>query len=145
MMKRILVLVGSARRKGNTEALADAFIEGTKKQGLEVTKYCLAQKTIKPCIDCKYCYQHEGKCVLQDDMHQIYEMMTQTDVIVLASPVYFYNFSSQLKAVFDRLYNPIRNTFPIKEATLLCCYADEGATVCQPMIKTYEAIIDYLG
>lgn len=145
MGKKVLVLCGSSRKDGNTERLAQAFIEGARSAGNEVEKIGLCQMNILPCIDCKYCYRHEGQCILKDDMQKIYEELKAAEVLVLASPVYFYNFPSKLKAVIDRLHNPIRDTFRIKETCLLTAYADQGAEVCEPMIKTYKAIADYLG
>ena len=144
MAKKILVLCGSSRKGGNTDILAQAFIKGAKSSGNEVEKLNLCQMSIQPCIDCKYCYTHEGKCVLKDDMEEVYEKLRETELLVLAAPVYFYNFPSRLKAVIDRLHNPIRETFRIKETCLLTAYADQGAAVCEPMVKTYEAIAAYL-
>lgn len=145
MAKNITLLIGSARKNGNTEMLADAFCKGAQEAGNTARKITLFNKNIKGCLDCKYCYKHEGECVLKDDMKAIYEALSQTDLLVIATPVYFYNFSAQLKAVFDRLHNPIREKFPIKEMVLLGVCADEGMEVFQPMIDTYKAIGGYLG
>ena len=145
MEKRITLLIGSARKNGNTEILADAFCKGVQEAGNTVYKITLFNKNIKGCLDCQYCYKHEGTCVLKDDMQEIYMVLKETDLLVIASPVYFYNFSAQLKAVFDRLHNPIREKFPIKETVLLSVCADQGMEVFHPMIQTYKAIDQYLG
>lgn len=145
MANNILVLCGSSRKDGNTEQLADAFIEGAKRKGHEVEKVTLCQMKVQPCMDCKYCYNHEETCALKDDMQQIYEKMLKAEILVLASPVYFYGFPAKLKAVFDRLHNPIRDKFHIKGMCLLTAYADEGEEVYKPMQATYQAIGDYLG
>ncbi len=144
MLKYIVVLVGSPRKNGNTEILADSFINGAVSAGNIVKKICLSEKKISPCIDCKYCYRNEGKCIMQDDMKEIYEELTKADEIVFASPVYFYGFTAQLKCCIDRLHNPVRNNFNIKYAILLSVCADKGQDVFKPMVETYQAIIKYL-
>lgn len=145
MSKNIVVLVGSPRKSGNTEILADAFMKGAVSVGNTVKKLCLWEKKILPCVDCKYCYRNDGQCILQDDMKEVYEELKKADVIVFASPVYFYGFSAQLKGCIDRLHNPIRNDFKIKYAVLLSVCADKGLEVFEPMAATYQAIIKYLG
>lgn len=145
MEKRITLLIGSARKNGNTEILADAFCKGIQEAGNTVHKITLFNRNIKGCLDCKYCYKHEGTCVLKDDMPEVYAALKETDLLVIASPVYFYNFSAQLKAVFDRMHNPIREEFPIKEVVLLSVCADQGMEVFHPLIETYKAINQYLG
>lgn len=144
MSKYIVVLVGSPRKNGNTEILADAFIKGAISEGNTVKKICLGEKKISPCVDCKYCYRNDGQCILQDDMDEVYTQMMKADAIVFASPVYFYGFSAQMKSVIDRLHNPVRDKFKIKDAALLSVCADEGQEVFQPMLVTYQAIIKYL-
>lgn len=145
MLKQIVVLVGSPRENGNTHMLADAFIKGALSAGCKVKKVSICDKKILPCLDCKHCYRNVGQCILKDDMQEIYEELIKADVIVLASPVYFYGFSAQLKSCIDRLHNPIRNTFKIKHAALLAVCADDGKETFVPMAQTYQAIIGYLG
>ena len=123
MTKNILVLVGSPRHNGNTELLADVFIKGAVEEGNKVTKYVLQGKKILPCIDCQACFK-TGKCILEDDMDEVYELLRTTNILVLASPVYFYGISAQLKALLDRLHNPVRDTFPINSSVLLSVCAD---------------------
>ena len=143
MVKNILVLVGSPRHNGNTELLADAFIKGAVEEGNEVNKYVLKGKKILPCIDCQACFK-TGKCILQDDMNEVYELLSSTNILVLASPVYFYGMSAQLKALLDRLHNPVRDTFPIKASAFLSVCAD-NAEAFIPSIAMYKAIGRYLG
>lgn len=143
MVKNILVLVGSPRHNGNTELLADAFIKGAVEEGNEVNKYVLKGKKILPCIDCQACFK-TGKCILQDDMNEVYELLSSTNILVLASPVYFYGMSAQLKALLDRSDNPVRDTFPIKASAFLSVCAD-NAEAFIPSIAMYKAIGRYLG
>ena len=77
---RITVLVGSPRKGGNTETLADALIEGAKAAGAEVTKYSLRGKKIAPCLACDYCLSHDA-CVQRDDMAEVYALLLNTEPI----------------------------------------------------------------
>ena len=113
-MSRILVLSGSPRRGGNTDALVDAFAEGARRQENEVEVILVCDHDIHPCIGCNTCFSREGnRCFRDDDMTLVYEKLNAADVLILASPVYFYGISAQLKAVVDRLHTPMRNTFHI--------------------------------
>jgi len=144
MSDYIVVLVGSPRKNGNTEILADSFIKGATSVGNMVKKICLSEMKVLPCKDCGYCDRNEGKCILQDDMKEIYIELTKADLIVFASPVYFYGFSAQIKCCIDRLHNPIRKNFNIKYAALLSVCADDGQEVFKPMLDMYQAMIRYL-
>lgn len=142
MSKNVLVLVGSPRIKGNTDLLADAFIEGL--QNKSVTKINVCKKNIKPCVSCHYCAKNDGICVLKDDMNEIYDLLEKSDIIVFASPLYFYNFSSQLKAVIDRFHAKTSvNKIKILKSVLLTVGADD-LKAFEPIISTYKAIINYL-
>lgn len=102
MRKKILILSGSPRRGGNSDLLCDQFLKGTADAGHEVEKIFLAEKKIGYCRACYYCKNHSGKCVIADDMGEILDKLQAADVIVMASPVYFYSISAQMKAVIDR-------------------------------------------
>ena len=102
MGKRILVLAGSPRRHGNTDCLADEFIQGAQEAGHETEKIYLKDKKINGCLGCGACQQNGGSCVQKDDMQEIYEKWLAADAVVLASPVYFYTWSAQMKTVLDR-------------------------------------------
>jgi arsenate reductase len=96
-------LQGSPRKKGNTEYLLDRFLEQAASLGAETAKVQVAQKNILPCIGCNSCMK-TGECVIQtDDMFsEIYALLQKADVIVAATPVFFYGPSAQLKALIDR-------------------------------------------
>jgi len=141
---RITVLVGSPRRGGNTETLADALIAGAEAAGAEVTKITLRGKKIAPCVHCDYCHSHD-RCAVTDDMTEIYDRLQKTDTLVFATPVYFFIMSAQLKAVIDRLYNPVRAAFPIRHTALLSVCADSAQKTFDPLRQTVAAIESYLG
>lgn len=102
MSKKVLILSGSPRKSGNSDLLCDEFAKGATDAGCDVEKIRVAEKEIHPCIACYNCRDNEGKCVFDDDMTQLLQKMIDADVIVLASPVYFYSIDAQLKAVIDR-------------------------------------------
>ena len=102
---KILVLTGSPRAKGNSAAMADAFIEGAKSAGHEVVRFDVAKMNINGCLGCEYCHtKGEGKCVQKDDMVQIYEHLADCDMIVFASAVYYWTLTAQLQAALHRFY-----------------------------------------
>ena len=102
MSKKVLILSGSPRKGGNSDILCDEFMKGAAESGNEVEKIRVAAKKIAPCIGCYHCSDHAGECVYKDDMAEILQKMIDADVLVLASPVYFYSIDAQLKAVIDR-------------------------------------------
>ena len=101
-MKNVLILSGSPRKGGNSDILCDEFLRGAEESGNKVTKINVVSKKIAPCHACYYCRDHGGECAYKDDMADILQQMIDADVIVLASPVYFYSIDAQLKAVIDR-------------------------------------------
>ncbi len=105
MSKKVLVISSSLRTNSNSEALADAFLNGAKEAGHDIEKCSLAGKTINFCRGCLVCNQ-TLKCVIDDDSRVITDKMRCADVIVFATPVYYYSISGQLKTLLDRA-NPL--------------------------------------
>lgn len=102
---KILILNGSPHPKGNTKAMTDAFAKGAKSAGHEVIEYQVAKMDIKGCIACEYCHtKGEGACIQKDDMQQIYPELAAADVIVFASPVYYFGLTGQLESTISRFY-----------------------------------------
>ena len=97
----VLVFLGSPRKKGNSETLTEALLEGVRQEGgiPEIIRLC--DLKISPCISCGGC-DKKGKCVVEDDMTQLYEKIISTDKIILASPIFFYGITAQAKAFIDR-------------------------------------------
>ena len=114
----ILIISGSPRKGGNTELLAEAFAKGAAEHH-QVEIVSVRDYKVNPCLGCNACFKTNGICAQKDDMPVIYEKMSQADMLVIASPVYFYGLSAQLKAVIDRFHNPIRDTFHVKKMALL--------------------------
>ena len=101
-MKKVLILSGSPRKGGNSDILCDRFAKGAAEAVNAVEKIRVADKKIGYCHACYYCRDHAGACAIKDDMAEVLQKMIDADVIVLASPVYFYSIDAQLKAVIDR-------------------------------------------
>lgn len=101
MSKKVLILSGSPRKDGNSDILCNEFARGAKEAGHEVTKIRVAEKNIGYCRACYAC-RNSGVCAIKDDMSEILQKIINCDVLVLASPVYFYSIDAQLKAVIDR-------------------------------------------
>ncbi len=102
MSKKILILSGSPRKGGNSDILCDEFMRGAREAGHQVEKIRVTEKKIAPCLGCYYCAKHDGACVQKDYMADLLQKMINAEVLVLASPVYFYSIDAQLKAVIDR-------------------------------------------
>ena len=101
-MKKILILSASPRLNGNSDLLAKSFQKGAEESGNNVEFIELAQKKIGYCHGCYYCAAHEGHCCQKDDAEAIVDKMIAADVIVFATPTYFYSMAGQLKVLIDR-------------------------------------------
>ncbi len=105
---KILVLNGSPRPHGNTAAMVEAFTEGAKENGHQVDVVNVCQKKIAGCLACEYCHKkdsgHERQCVQQDDMQEVYPLLDEAEIIVLASPIYYHGFTGQLQCAINRIY-----------------------------------------
>jgi len=100
---KIVGILGSPRKKGNTDILLDVALEEAQKNGVLVSKIPLRDKVIAPCNGCLKC-RETGKCVIKDDMQEVYKKIIASDGILWATPVYFWSMSSQTKIVMDRTY-----------------------------------------
>ena len=100
---KILCIVGSPRKNGNTDTILESVLDGARAYGAEVEKIYLSDLRFKGCIGCEGCAK-TTKCILNDDMQRVYEKLDQSDGLVLGSPTYFYNVSGLMKLFIDRLY-----------------------------------------
>ena len=104
MAKNVPVVSASPRKGGNSDLLCDQFMLGAKEAGLQVEKIFLRDKKIRYCVACGTCQGNGGRCIQQDDMADVLDKMIRADVIVMATPVYFYNMNGQMKTLIDRTY-----------------------------------------
>ena len=139
----ILILSGSPRKGGNTELLVEAFVKGaSQKHHVEVVS--VHDYKVNPCMGCNACFKSErNSCVQKDDMPLIYEKMAVADMLVIASPVYFYGLSAQLKAVIDRFHNPIRDTYHIKKTALLLVGAASLPELFDGILAQYRLCLNF--
>ena len=100
-MTLIVGILGSPRRKGNSDLLLDQALKGAMEAGAEVRKVILNDLAIRPCQGCNDCHQ-EGSCVQRDDLTAVYELLETADAVIIASPIYFSGPSSQTKLLIDR-------------------------------------------
>ena len=142
-MSRILILTGSPRRNGNTDRLAQSFAKGAEESNqVEIVSVC--DYKVNPCIGCNSCFSREGnRCFQNDDMTAIYEKLSQADILIIASPVYFYGISSQLKAIIDRLHTPLRNSFNIKKLGLILVGAATLPELFDAIITQYKLVLNF--
>lgn len=143
MKKQVVVISTSLRIQGNSDRLADEFIKGATELGHTVQKVTLYDKSIHFCTGCLACQsKKEGHCVIQDDADIIVSQMAKADVIVFATPIYFYEMSGQMKTLLDRT-NPL---FPIpynfRDVYLLTSAADDEKSAMEGAIKGLQGWID---
>jgi multimeric flavodoxin WrbA len=142
-MSNIIVLSGSVRKGGNTDLLVQAFVAGAEKNNT-VEIISVADYKVNPCIGCNTCFEREGnKCFQQDDMQEIYEKLKLADILVIASPVYFYGVSAQLKAVIDRLHSPMRNDLQIKKLALILVGAATLPELFDAIKLQYQLVLKF--
>jgi multimeric flavodoxin WrbA len=137
MPKKVLVLSSSPRRKGNSELLCDQFIKGAREAGHQVEKVNLKYKKINYCKGCGTCVDKPGTCTQKDDMAEILAGMIEADVIVMATPVYFYTMCGQMKTLIDRTcsgYTQISN----KEFYFIVSAADTNVKAMQRTIEEFR-------
>ena len=142
-MSNIIIFIGSMRKNGNTARLTQRFAEGASKNN-NVEIVSVADYNVNPCIGCNSCFTRDGNmCFQNDDMAQIYEKLRNADIVVIASPVYFYGISAQLKAIVDRLHTPMKNTFHIKKLGLFLVGAAELPNLFDPIVMQYQMVLDF--
>lgn len=141
MAKNVLILMGSPRKKGNTSILCDEFARGAEEAGNQVERINVIEKHITGCLGCNGCQRSGGTCVQNDDMQDIYQKILAADVVILASPIYYYTWTAQLKAVIDRTYAML-TTMHNKTFYMISTCMSPNEDYCQVMIDSFRT---YLG
>lgn len=124
-MKKVLIITSSLRGRSNSDILAAAFAEGAREAGHEVTEISLKGKTVGFCRGCLAC-QKTGRCVIADDARPICDAVKDADVLVFASPVYYYSISGQLKTLLDRLNPLFAADYAFREVYFLSSAAEDS-------------------
>lgn len=141
MSKRVLVLSTSPRKGGNSDTLADEFIRGAQEAGHQVEKIPLRDKTIGFCKGCLTC-QNTQHCVIRDDGDTIAQTMLTADVIVFATPIYYYGMSGQMKTMLDRT-NPLFSAdYQFRDIYLLAAAAEEDEHTVDGAVTGLQGWID---
>jgi multimeric flavodoxin WrbA len=141
MVKKILVISTSLRCKSNSEALADAFVKGARESGNSVEMITLKNKRIAFCNGCLAC-QKLQKCVIADDAVEIVQKMHDAEVIVFATPIYYYEMSGQMKTLLDRANPLYPSDYAFHQIYLLTTAAEDDACVPERAINGLNGWID---
>lgn len=143
----ILILNGSPRPNGNTSKMAEAFKSGAESAGHKVTHIKVANRKISGCLACEYCHtQNSGECIQKDDMQEIYGLLKDTELLVLASPIYYHSISGQLKCVIDRFYSVMIPNKPEKLKKVAMLLSSGDPDVYNAAEYSYERdFVGYLG
>lgn len=154
-MKNILVILGGGRPRGNTRQLVDAFVKGTADAGHQTEVVSLNEKQVNGCIGCNAC--RFGKpCVQKDDFNSLIPAIKNADLIVFASPLYFWTLSSKIKAFIERFYciaeeddaPPLGRyeKYPVRDCALLMTSADDYFWTFEQAVSYYNfALVNYIG
>lgn len=141
MSKKVLILSSSPRKGGNSETLAAAFAKGAQEAGHQVETVYLREKQYGFCKGCLACLKL-GRCVIKDDAVEIATKMHDADVLVLATPVYYYCVSGQLKTMLDRA-NPLFDTdYAFTKVYLLATAAEDAPETVEGTVKAVQGWVD---
>lgn len=144
-MRKMAMILGSPRKGGNSEVLAEAFARGAS--SFEVTTVRTNDLKLGGCVDCRGCWSKGTHCVQGDDMSQVYAALDDAEVIVFATPLYFYSWPTQIKPVWDRLipYYSEKSKIDMKgrRAVLLATAGDGDASCFDGLKRSFELACGY--
>ncbi len=131
-MSKILILQASPRANGNTAWMAEVYKTAAEAAGHEVTLVNVSKKKIAGCLACEYCHgKGNGACIQKDDMQELYPLMNEAEVLVLAAPIYYFTLCAQIQAPIQRMYCVNKPAKVQKMALLMSSYSPnvyDGAT-----------------
>ncbi|MCI5500217.1 MAG: flavodoxin family protein [Clostridiales bacterium] len=142
---KIVVITGSPHRHGTSALLADRFIQGAREGGHEIFRFDAAFQDLHPCLGCDRCRQGDKVCVWKDDMTGLNPHLLAADMIVFASPIYYYDWSAQLKLAMDRFYGLGEALRVPKKSALLLTMEDDTMESAAGAILSYQGMTNYLG
>ena len=152
----VLGIYGSPRKAGNTDLMLDAFLEGAEAAGGEINKLYVRKLEIRGCLGCGHC-DKAGECIQRDDMQIVYLLLERAQRIVVASPIYFYGITAQLKLLVDRAQAPymkrelarkggrVVSEEPKRKGFLLLAGATRGKRLFECSMLTVKYFFDALG
>jgi multimeric flavodoxin WrbA len=138
-------LTGSPRTGGNSDLLAAAFIKGATQAGHEVVECQVGRKSIMGCKACDTCYSTGKPCSFDDDFNNIAPLLETAEAIIFITPLYWFTFPTQIKAVIDKMYAFIigRKKLKINESMLLVCAEAADEAYFEGIVSTYKILADY--
>ena len=144
---QILVLNGSPRLQGNTKKMVTAFSEGAVAAGHQVDVVDVCKKKIAGCLACEYCHtKGHGDCIQKDDMQEVYALLKNAEMLVVASPIYYHGIFGQLKCVIDRFYAAAYPQKPPKLAKAAMFLSSGDDKMYDGALFSYQGdFLDYLG
>jgi multimeric flavodoxin WrbA len=142
---KILALIGSPRKGGNTDTLVNQILKGSRKSGHTGDKIYLYEYKISPCIDCLKCKKGKLVCPINDGMKKIYPKMERADLIVFGTPIYWYGPTGPMKLLIDRMRPFAANKKLRGKKWIMVAPAQEGARACKPLVEMFSLSFDYLG
>jgi len=147
-MKKVLAIVGSPRRGGNTDVLVDAAVAGAHAAGAATEKVFLAELTILPCLGCGYCHAvAPGNCCREDDMPALAGKILAADALIIGTPIYWWGPSAQLKAFIDRWYAFLGDQsarLAGKKLVLICAMGDTDQATARHTVGMFKDVAEYL-
>ncbi|MEE0762079.1 MAG: flavodoxin family protein [Acutalibacteraceae bacterium] len=140
-MKKVLIISTSLRRNSNSDYIAREFERGAKDAGNEVEFISLIGKKIDFCIGCLSC-QLTQECVIKDDANEIAEKVKNADVVVYATPVYYYEMSGQMKTLIDRMNCLFPSDYKFRDVYLLAASAEDEESAMDGAVKGVQGWVD---
>ena len=149
---KVLGIMGSPRIKGNTDLLLEEALKGAQSQGADVEKIVVDKLKIAPCKEYLGCFR-DGNCVIRDDMDAIYPKLLEADVVIIASPVFFYGVTSQAKALIDRCQalwarkHILKQSLPNggRKGALIAVGATRGKRLFEGVVLTVKYFFEAIG
>ena len=131
MSKKFVVITGSPRKKGNSFAMTDAFIQAAEAKGHTITRFDAAMKKVGGCRACETCFKTGKVCSFDDDFNNIAPAILEADAVVFSMPVYWYSIPAQIKGVIDRLFSFVVGGKDIagKECAMIVCCEENDMSV----------------
>lgn len=142
MSKKIVVITGSPRKKGNSFAMTDAFIQAAQAKGHQIIRFDAAMLNVTGCRACETCYKTGKACSFDDDFNTIAPAVLAADAVVFTMPVYWYSIPAQIKSVIDKLFSLVvgGKDYAGKECAVIACCEEEDMSVLDgvriPMERT---------
>ena len=141
---KVLILTGSAKRNGTSTLLAEEDQRGAEEVGHAVEIFRAGTAKVHGCTGCNHCEYGKNSCVFRDDMDELNPKLLEADVIVIASPIYYWGISSQLKAVIDRWQPTVFAMQGHKKVVLLTTQASDEDWVTEPVDAWYKNLVRFM-